>query len=164
MHAIADPCLSISGRNYPQSPPIISENKYSYGPETPLTSPPIQPQSTMAPVKQEYYAPEQQQQQPQMQQQMYPQQQQQTYQTAVNLANLSEAPAPVDCPVCRHRALTVVEKHSGNTVQYVFPFSSPFLSLPSYYLTHLSPQYVYTPPENHHQQSKTIKEKRARNR
>ena len=90
---------------------------------------PQQPQST-APGKQEYYSSGQQ-----------PQQQyQQTYQTAVPLANLSEAAAPVDCPVCRHRALTVVEQHSGNTTQYVRPSFSIFsLALPR-------PIQLYTVP------------------
>ncbi|KAL9123717.1 MAG: hypothetical protein Q9217_006881 [Psora testacea] len=41
---------------------------------------------------------------------------QQQYQTAIPLGNLTDAAAPVDCPICKQRALTRVEKHSGNTV------------------------------------------------
>ena len=63
-----------------------------------------------------------------MQQQPMQQQYQQMYQTAVPLGALQDASAPVDCPVCRHRALTILEKVSGNTVQYVRLFYC--LSLP----------------------------------
>ncbi|KAM0798542.1 LITAF-like zinc ribbon domain-containing protein [Usnea florida] len=54
--------------------------------------------------------------QPPQQLQQQPQQQQhQEYQTAVRLANLQDTPSPVDCPVCGHRELTIVELVSGNT-------------------------------------------------
>ena len=72
----------------------------------------------------------------QLQQQQQPPQQQQKYQTAVHLANLQEAPSPVDCPVCGHRELTVVEKVSGNTTQYVQPLPYHLTSsLPNTYIT-----------------------------
>ena len=77
--------------------------------------------------KQEYYAaaqpvePNMQQQQMPMHQNTMPMQQpmqtQSTYQTAVPLGNLQEAAAPVDCPVCRQRALTRTEYVAGNTTQ-----------------------------------------------
>ena len=66
-------------------------------------------------------------QQPQQIQQQQPQQQQK-YQTAVHLANLQEAASPVDCPVCGHRELTVVEKVAGNTTQYVRPLPYHLIS------------------------------------
>ena len=143
----------LSYSNYNQNPAIGSENVYSHQSVAPLASPAQQPQG-IVPGKHEYFTPEQQspqqlaspvqqpqgiapgkheyynsEQQPQQQQQLHPQQPQQqqyqqTYQTAVPLGSLEEAGAPVDCPVCRHRALTVVEKASGNTVQYVCPFTS----------------------------------------
>ncbi|KAI9740981.1 MAG: hypothetical protein M1834_002692 [Cirrosporium novae-zelandiae] len=37
------------------------------------------------------------------------------YEQAVPLTNLGMAPAPVDCPACRARALTRISHHSGNT-------------------------------------------------
>jgi hypothetical protein len=49
----------------------------------------------------------------------------QTYYTAVPIIALSQGPAPVDCPVCRKRALTMIEFQAGNTTQWVFcPFFS----------------------------------------
>ena len=133
-----------SRSNYTEKSSSVTENKYTQPDHvSPLASPVQQPQNTPF-GKQEYYGsqqqlpqqqlPPQQLQQQQQQQQFAPQQQQQQqqqppqqmYQTAVNLANLQEAPAPVDCPVCRHRALTVVDMHAGNTTQYVLP--PPLLS------------------------------------
>ncbi|KAI4211705.1 MAG: hypothetical protein LQ351_005479 [Letrouitia transgressa] len=78
--------------------------------QSPMASPPVDPQ------KQEYYP--QQQQQPVQHQQTMPVQQVSGYQTAVPLINLQEAAAPVDCPSCRSRALTRTEFHSGNTTKY----------------------------------------------
>jgi hypothetical protein len=44
----------------------------------------------------------------------------QTYYTALPIIALSQGPAPVDCPVCRKRALTRIEFQAGNTTQWVF--------------------------------------------
>ena len=41
----------------------------------------------------------------------------QVYHTVTPLQSLSEASAPVDCPVCHTRAMTRTEKHAGNTTQ-----------------------------------------------
>lgn len=46
------------------------------------------------------------------------------FQTAIPLASLQKAPAPVDCPICHTRAMTRTEFHSGNTTQYVLPQSN----------------------------------------
>ncbi|KAL2040006.1 hypothetical protein N7G274_007409 [Stereocaulon virgatum] len=82
-----------------------------------------QPAAVQQPVvttneKQEYYSGTQP--IPQMQQQTMqqaPMQQMQTsqYTQAKPLHSLGEAAAPVDCPVCRQRALTRIENVSGNT-------------------------------------------------
>jgi len=40
--------------------------------------------------------------------------------SAVPLANLGEASAPADCPMCRHRTMTLTNSQVGNTTQYVF--------------------------------------------
>jgi len=66
--------------------------------------------SPNAAPKQEYYAPQQQQQQVAAPQQS-------TYQTAVPLASLQDKPAPVDCPMCKNRAMTRIDAVSGNTTQ-----------------------------------------------
>jgi hypothetical protein len=42
---------------------------------------------------------------------------QQQFQTAVPLSSLNRAPAPVDCPSCGQRALTVTNLEVGNTNQ-----------------------------------------------
>lgn len=39
------------------------------------------------------------------------------YQTALPLAALTGSPAPVDCPACGQRALTVTESETGGTTQ-----------------------------------------------
>lgn len=74
--------------------------------------------------KQEYYTgtqPVDQMQQQPMQQAPVQQMQMQPsiYQNAVPLHGLTEAAAPVDCPICRQRGLTRVEVVAGNTTQYV---------------------------------------------
>ena len=50
-----------------------------------------------------------------------PQQQQNTsmYQNATPLASLGPGAAPVDCPVCKHRAMTRIAPQAGGTTQYV---------------------------------------------
>ncbi|KAL8993196.1 MAG: hypothetical protein Q9169_006527 [Polycauliona sp. 2 TL-2023] len=88
---------------------------------TPMSSPPIHDQP-----KQEYYAGQEHNPAPIHQQGSMPMQQPQVqaqgYQTAVPLANLQDAAAPVDCPACHMRALTKTEYHSGNTTKYVARF------------------------------------------
>ncbi|KAL8946921.1 MAG: hypothetical protein Q9222_006746 [Ikaeria aurantiellina] len=84
-------------------------------PNQPMVSPPIDHQAP----KQEYYPGQQATPQHQVSNPMpqMPQQQPSGYQTAVPLQNLQEAAAPVDCPMCRMRALTKTEMHSGNTTK-----------------------------------------------
>ncbi|KAI4253667.1 MAG: hypothetical protein LQ352_003555 [Teloschistes flavicans] len=84
------------------SPPLASEQKHEYYPNQ-QSQPgiPHQQQQHQQPV--------------QLQQMQHPSQS--GYQTAVPLANLQEAAAPVDCPSCRMRALTRTEYHSGGTTK-----------------------------------------------
>lgn len=56
---------------------------------------------------------------PQSMQQQQQQDKQCQYQTATPLASLNRSPAPVDCPSCGERAMTVTSFESGNTTQYV---------------------------------------------
>ena len=112
--------------------PVISPNPTG---QTAGTTTYSQQQPVMA-EKQEYYTTSAQPVDPMHQQHQQPQQQmpvQQApvqgiqpqpsqYHTATPLGNLIEAAAPVDCPVCRQRALTRVEAVSGNTTQYVPTF------------------------------------------
>jgi lipopolysaccharide-induced tumor necrosis factor-alpha factor len=44
----------------------------------------------------------------------------QQFYSSVPLANLGEASAPADCPMCRNRAMTLTNHEVGNTTQYVF--------------------------------------------
>jgi hypothetical protein len=57
------------------------------------------------------------------------------YYTATPLAILGQGSAPADCPVCRHRAMTMSNTEVGNTTQYArfLPFVSSL-----YYLQHVS--------------------------
>jgi hypothetical protein len=56
--------------------------------------------------------------------------------SSVPLAVLGEGSAPADCPLCRHRTMTMTSNHAGNTTQYVhqhfytlFHFSMPQYSM-----------------------------------
>ena len=109
------PTGQTTGTTFQQSPPMATAEKQEYY----STTQPIDPNT-----QQDRSVPMQQQQMPMhqstmpMQQPMQqPMQTQSTYQTAVPLGNLQEAAAPVDCPVCRQRALTRTEYVSGNTTQ-----------------------------------------------
>ena len=44
----------------------------------------------------------------------------QQFYSSVPLANLGEGSAPADCPMCRHRTMTLTNNQVGNTTQYVF--------------------------------------------
>lgn len=107
------PTGQTTGTTFQQSPPMATAEKQEYY----AAAQPIDPN-----MQQDRTVPMQQQQQMPMHQNTMPmqqpmQQQQSTYQTAVPLGNLQEAAAPVDCPVCRQRALTRTEYVSGNTTQ-----------------------------------------------
>ena len=105
------PTGQTTGTTFQQSPPMATAEKQEYYSATQ----PIDPN-----MQQDRSVPMQQQQMPMHQNTMpmqQPMQQQSTYQTAVPLGNLQEAAAPVDCPVCRQRALTRTEYVSGNTTQ-----------------------------------------------
>jgi hypothetical protein len=41
------------------------------------------------------------------------------YHSATPLAVLGQGSSPADCPMCRHRAMTLTQAESGNTTQYV---------------------------------------------
>ena len=58
------------------------------------------------------------QQQPQMAPEKFAPPTQQFY-SSVPLAVLGQASAPVDCPMCRHRTMTLTNPQVGNTTQYV---------------------------------------------
>ena len=105
------PTGQTTGTTFQQSPPMATAEKQEYYSNTQPLDPNMQ---------QDRSVPMQQQQMPMHQNTMpmqQPMQQQSTYQTAVPLGNLQEAAAPVDCPVCRQRALTRTEYVSGNTTQ-----------------------------------------------
>ena len=62
--------------------------------------------------------------QQQFQGQQQGQQQQQLYVSATPIAALNRSPAPVDCPSCGQRALTITNLEVGNTTQLVPLLSS----------------------------------------
>jgi hypothetical protein len=44
---------------------------------------------------------------------------QNNFPNAIPLASLQEAPAPIDCPICKVRQMTVVNDETGGYTQYV---------------------------------------------
>jgi len=103
------PTGQTTGTTFQQSPPMATAEKQEYYAAAQHVDPNMQ---------QDRGVPMQQQQMPMHQNTMpmqQPMQTQSTYQTAVPLGNLQEAAAPVDCPVCRQRALTRTEYVAGNT-------------------------------------------------
>ena len=105
------PTGQTTGTTFQQSPPMATAEKQEYY----AAAQPVDPN-----MQHDQSVPMQQQQMPMHQNTMpmqQPMQTQSTYQTAVPLGNLQEAAAPVDCPVCRQRALTRTEYVAGNTTQ-----------------------------------------------
>ncbi|KAK0512096.1 hypothetical protein JMJ35_005224 [Cladonia borealis] len=111
------PTGQTTGTTFQQSPPMATAEKQEYYAAAQPVDPNMQQQqmplhqNTM-PMQQPIQQPIQ---QPMQQPIQQPIQTQSTYQTAIPLGNLQEAAAPVDCPVCRQRALTRTEYVAGNT-------------------------------------------------
>ena len=114
----------MSGSYIQQTPPLQHQQSGIAG----------SPMEHMEHPKGDYYGQPQQQQIPQQQgipmqqvqtQPMGLQPQQSQYQSATPLQNLQGVAMPVDCPMCRHRAMTRIEYHSGNTTQYAIPPHAP---------------------------------------
>ena len=125
-----------TGQTYvqqPQSQSYIQQIQQPQQPQQPQHTGTIaSPMASPGNEKQEYYGGQQQQQQgapmAQQQSQQQPMQVQSQYQTAIPIANLKEASAPVDCPCCHQRGLTTKDYHAGNTTQYVPPHQQIFKS------------------------------------
>ena len=107
------PTGQTTGTTFQQSPPMATAEKQEYYAAAQPIDPNMQQDRTVPMQQQQQQMPMHQNTMPMQQ----PMQQQSTYQTAVPLGNLQEAAAPVDCPVCRQRALTRTEYVSGNTTQ-----------------------------------------------
>ncbi|KKY25982.1 putative lipopolysaccharide-induced transcription factor regulating tumor necrosis factor [Diplodia seriata] len=116
------PPSSVAMGNYAHDPSQQQQPAPMYPDHTGSTSPGHQ-QYTIQPDhayqqppydhQNQYYAQQGHQQQQQPQQPQAPGSQQ--YRTATPIANLARSPAPVDCPACAHRALTVTNYQTGNT-------------------------------------------------
>lgn len=50
------------------------------------------------------------------------------YKSATPIAALGRSAAPVDCPACGHRELTLISYEAGNTTQYVISSPPPLLA------------------------------------
>ena len=113
------PTGQTTGTTFQQSPPVATAEKQEYYAATQPVDNNMQQDHTvpMQQQQQQQHMPMYQNTVPVQQQVQQPMQTQSTYQTAVRLVNLQEAAAPVDCPVCRQRALTRTEYVSGNTTQ-----------------------------------------------
>lgn len=109
------PTGQTTGTTFQQSPPMATAEKQEYYAAAHPVDSNMQQDRTV-PMQQQQM-PMHQNTMPVQQQMQQPMQQQSTYQTALPLGNLQEAAAPVDCPVCRQRALTRTEYVSGNTTQ-----------------------------------------------
>ena len=108
------PTGQTTGTTFQQSPPMATAEKQEYYAAAQPVDPNMQ-QDRSVPMQQQM--PMHQNTMPMQQQMQQPMQSQSQYHTAIPLGNLQEAAAPVDCPVCRQRALTRTEYVAGNTTQ-----------------------------------------------
>lgn len=54
----------------------------------------------------------------------------QQFYSSTPLAVLGQGSSPADCPMCRHRTMTLVNTEVGNTTQYVrYGFYGPYLDI-----------------------------------